>query len=107
MLSHAKSILTKIKSSALMQPQNRWLLRKCLVVVGIALTMISYHYITLDWDGSYAESRAKGGDYSLILMFPMAAFLSFLKGIGLTAGVGALLYAITLPRVKPRSGTAE
>lgn len=99
MLSQIKSDLAKIKSSALMQPQNRWLLRTGLVVVGIALTLISYQYITLDWDGSYSASRTKGGDYSLILMFPFASFLSFLKGIGLTAGVGALIYAITLPRV--------
>lgn len=107
MLSHIKSILAKIKSSVFMQPQNRWLLRTGLVVVGIALTAISYHYITLEWDGSYSASRSKGGDYSVILMFPFASFLSFLKAIGLTAGFTAFLYAITLPRVKPKGGTAD
>ncbi len=107
MLNLVTSIVAKIKNSALMQPQNRWLLRTCLVVVGIALTVTGYHYITLNWDGSYSASRTKGGDYSLILMFPMAASLGFLKAIVFSSGFTAILCALTLPRVRAKDEIAE
>ncbi len=107
MLNLVTSIVAKIKNSALMQPQNRWLLRTCLVVVGIALTVTGYHYITLNWDGSYSASRTKGGDYSLILMFPMAAALGFLKAIVFSSGFTAILCALTLPRVRAKDEIAE
>lgn len=86
-----------------MQPQNRWLLRTCMVVVGIALTMISYHYMSLGWDGSYSASRTRGGDYSVLLMFPKQAFWGFLLAIAFASGYTAILYAITLPRVKQKN----
>ena len=107
MIDRINSILRTIKASALFQPQNRWILRTGLVIVGLGLCVFSYHYMSQGWADGYSASRTKGGDYSLIFMFPMDAIRGMVYAIIFSAGYVSMIYAITLPRVKPKSDASD
>jgi len=99
-ISKFKKAQTAIKSSALFQPEYRWLLRTLSILAGVVLTTVSYHFMSQTWADGYSASRTKSGDYSLFWMFPMNSLRATLLGLLFASGMTLFIYAVTLPRVR-------